>query len=380
MHIGSSPLGTEVTCEVCGRSSADISATLRVCAECIRERFEEAKPFIDTAHAEIRERYGLPRTAPRDPNGVRCSMCGNNCRIPEGGRGLCGVVKNVGGKLVREFGTPERGLLSWYYDPIPTNCVPAWCCAGSSGAGYPKWCYSPRGDIGFNNLSVFIGSCTYNCLYCQNFSFRELTVKGAPTMSAEELASKATENVSCICYFGGDPASQMPFVIRSAKIARERAEREGRLLRVCMETNLSMDRWSLKKFAELSIESGGGIKADLKCWSSEILYALSGVDHRVAFENFKLIGRRQRERPEVPFARASTLLVPGYVDEEEIRGIASFIASVDPSIPYSLLAFHPSYYMKDMPYVKGRDVERFLDVCRKEGLEKVRVGNPWLVI
>jgi pyruvate formate lyase activating enzyme len=371
--------GKAIKCEVCGRAGPDVSAVLRVCADCVRERFEEAKPYLESAHARVRGRYGLPPKAPRDPNGVRCGDCGNDCRIPEDGRGFCGIVENIEGKLVRRFGTPERGLLSWYYDPLPTNCVPAEFCAGSGGAGYPKWCRTPRGDLGYYNLSVFLGSCTYSCLFCQNYSFRELTLNGRPVMSAPELAGRADESVGCICYFGGDPSSQMPFVIESAKLAREAAVRDGRILRVCLETNLSMRSESLREFAELSLESGGGIKADLKCWSSEILYALSGVEHRAAFENFKWLAKQHRKRPEVPFARASTLLVPGYVDDEEIKGIASFIADLDPSIPYSLLAFHPLYFMDDMPYTKREDAERFLRICKEEGLEKVRIGNPWLL-
>lgn len=371
--------GTVETCEVCGRSARDISEALKVCADCVRERFDEAKTHLEAAHARVRDRYGLPAKPPHDLDGVRCGECGNNCRIPEGGKGFCGVVENVDGKLVRRFGTPDRGLLSWYHDPLPTNCVAAPFCAGSSGAGYPKWCRSPRGDLGYNNLSVFLGSCTYSCLFCQNYSFRELTTSGKPTMSAGELAESANEDVGCICYFGGDPSSQMPFVIESAKLAREAAERAQRILRVCMETNLSMNRRDLDRFADLAMESGGGIKADLKCWSSEILYALSGVEHRAAYENFRAIGARQGERPEVPFARASTLLIPGYVDEEEIRGVASFIADVDPTIPYSLLAFHPLYYMSDMPYISRKEVDRFMEICREEGLERVRLGNPWLV-
>ncbi|MEA1904578.1 MAG: radical SAM protein, partial [Candidatus Hadarchaeota archaeon] len=301
------------------------------------------------------------------------------CRIREGGTGFCGVVENVNGRLVRKFGTPERGLLSWYYDPLPTNCVAAWCCAGSSGAGYPRWCRTPHGDMGYNNLSVFMGSCNHNCLFCQNFSYLEYPTRGKPTMSAKELAERADGSVGCICYFGGDPASQMPFVIESARLAREAAEKEKRILRTCLETNLSMDRESLERFSEISMESGGGIKADLKCWSSKIQYALAGIENRAAYKNFELIGKRQRERPEVPFARASTLLVPGYVDEQEIRGVASFIADIDPTIPYSLLAFQPTFYMDDMPYVKKRDVDRFLEICKEEGLERVRLGNPWLV-
>ena len=371
--------GWAAKCEVCGKESRDISSTLKVCARCVRERFEDAKPYLEAAHERVRGRYGLPANAPRDPRGASCGECGNGCRIPEGGKGFCGLVENVGGKLVRRFGIPERGLLTWYYDLLPTNCVPAEFCAGSSGAGYPKWCRTPRGDIGYSNLSIFLGSCTYSCLFCQNYSFRELTFGGKPSTTASELAAKANESVGCACYFGGDPASQMPFVVKSAELMREAAEKEKRLLRVCLETNLSMSLESLRRFGELSMESGGGIKADLKCWSSEILYALSGIEHRAAYENFKWLGKRHRERPEVPFARASTLLVPGYVDDKEIRAIASFIADLDPTIPYSLLAFHPLYYMEDMPYTKREDAERYLQICKEEGLQKVRVGNPWLL-
>ncbi len=371
--------GWAAKCEVCGREAADISATLKVCAACVRERFEDARPYIEAAHSEVRKRYDLPPKPPKDPKGLRCGGCGNDCRIPVGEKGFCGVVKNVKGKIVRKFGTPDKGLLTWYYDSLPTNCVPAEFCAGSSGAGYPKWCRTPKGDIGWYNLSIFMGSCTYNCLFCQNSSFRNLTVNGKPVMTAAELAEKADKSVGCACYFGGDPASQMHFVIASAKIMHRKAEQEKRIFRLCLETNLSMNLPSLKKFGELSMKSGGGIKADLKCWSSEILYALSGVEHRAAYENFKWVTKLHRERPEVPFARASTLLVPSYVDEEEIRSIASFIADLDPNIPYSLLAFHPLYYMEDMPYTKREDAERYLRICRREGLQKVRIGNPWLL-
>ena len=371
--------GWAAKCEVCGREARDISSTLRVCAQCVRERFEDSKPYLEAAHAQVRARYGLPQKVPRDPRGVSCGACGNGCRIPEGGKGFCGIVENIGKKLIQKFGAPERGLLTWYYDPLPTNCVPAEFCAGSGGAGYPKWCRTPRGDIGYSNLSIFLGSCTYNCLFCQNYSFRELTVGGGPSMSASELAAKADESVGCACYFGGDPASQMPFVIGSARLMLEAARREGRILRVCLETNLSMNLPSLKQFGELSMESGGGIKADLKCWSSEILYALSGIEHRLAYENFTWLAKRHDERPEVPFARASTLLVPGYIDDEEIRSLASLIADLNPTIPYSLLAFHPLYYMEDMPHTKREDAERFVQICKEEGLQKVRVGNPWLL-
>ncbi|MGC8816689.1 MAG: radical SAM protein [Candidatus Hadarchaeum sp.] len=372
--------GYKSRCQLCDLEANYISEALGVCPTCVREHFDEAKPYLSAAHARVRRKHGLPPEPPRDGSGVECNDCGNRCRISVGRKGLCGVVENLEGKLVRRFGTPEKGLLTWYYDPLPTNCVPADFCAGSGGAGYPKWCRTPQGDIGYFNLSIFLGSCTYNCLYCQNYGYHELTVAGFPTISAGQLAEKADERVGCACYFGGDPSSQMPFVIASARVMREAAEKEGRLLRVCLETNLSMNRSSLEKFTELSLVSGGGVKADLKCWSPEILYALSGVDHRAAYDNFSWLARQHSRRPEVPLARASTLLVPGYVDDEEIRSLASFIADLDSTIPYSLLAFHPLHHMEDMPFTKKEDAERFLEICREEGLQKVRIGNPWLLV
>ncbi|MEM2874414.1 MAG: radical SAM protein [Candidatus Hadarchaeales archaeon] len=323
--------------------------------------------------------YGLPPRPPRDPSGAACRECGNECSIPEGGVGFCGLVRNVEGRLKRTYGTPERGLLSWYHDPIPTNCVPADFCAGSAGAGYPRWCRTPLGDVGMKNLSVFLGSCTFNCLFCQNFSFRELTCSGKPVMDAAGLSEKADGETGCVCYFGGDPSSQMQFVIASAEMIAGRAEGKKRVVRICLETNLNISPGYLDRIARISLGSGGGIKVDIKCWSPEILYALSGVETRLPYENFRRIGRLHGKRPEVPFARASTLLVPGYVDDEEIREMASFIADIDPTIPYSLLAFHPTYFMDDMPHTRREDAERYLRMCREEGLERVRIGNPWLL-
>lgn len=402
----------KTTCAVCKKGVENISALLKVCGSCVRERFSEARPFLEAAHARVRERFNLPLRTPKAPDGARCTNCGNRCSIPPGEVGLCGLVENRDGKTasildrlyelphVRRPGPGSKpvgaekhgrqplssshrpvplGVLNWYYDPLPTNCVPAEFCAGSSGAGYPRWCRTPRGDMGFYNLSVFLKSCNYNCLYCQNYSFRDSVGVAEYVMTPGELAEKTHAKVGCVCYFGGDPASQMDFVIASAKLIRSNAPDPARPPRLCLETNLSMSRESLHEFCNLALETGGGVKADLKCWSSEMLYALTGVEHRQAYENFEFLASLHGRRREVPLARASTLLVPGYVDDEEIRGLARFIAGLDPTIPYSLLAFHPVYYMADMPYTRRKDVERFVRICVDAGLRNVRVGNPSLL-
>jgi len=65
----------------------------------------------------------------------------------------------------------------------------------------------------------------------------------------------------------------------------------------------------------------------------------------------------------------------GYVDEEEVSAIAHFISSLNPDIPYSLLAFYPQFYMHNLPTTSRSHAERCKKVAEREGLRRVRIGN-----
>jgi pyruvate formate lyase activating enzyme len=71
--------------------------------------------------------------------------------------------------------------------------------------------------------------------------------------------------------------------------------------------------------------------------------------------------------------------VPGYIDETEIRGITSFLAKLSPEIPLSFLAFYPRYLMDDLPPTSKRHAYEALRIAKEEGLEKVWIGNSWLL-
>jgi pyruvate formate lyase activating enzyme len=114
---------------------------------------------------------------------------------------------------------------------------------------------------------------------------------------------------------------------------------------------------------------------DLKAWNETLHIALTGVTNRRTLENFKRLAKWSPSRSEPPFLVASTLLVPGYIDVQEIRCIAEFIKSLDPQIPYSLLGFHPDYKMIDLPATSRKQAGECLDVARQAGLKRVKVGN-----
>lgn len=367
-------------CLICRASSNLISSGLGVCLGCIREHPAEALKITEKVHAESRGRFGLPSSPPKDSDGVACGMCMNDCKIGMGKCGFCGLMSNVEDHLVRFGGTPEKGILEWYYDPLPTNCVALWVCAGCTGRGFPKYAYKQGPETGYSNLAVFYGACSYDCLFCQNWHYRTLSAQLKPVVSAESLASKADEKVSCICYFGGDPSPQMPHAIRTSEIALEQARKENRILRICWESNGYM-KWAFADQASrLSFESGGTVKFDLKTWDENLNKVLCGVSNKPTLENFRKIGEKFfRNRLSPPLLTASTLLVPGYVDTEEVRQLARFIASVDPRIPYTLLAFYPQYVMNDLPMTSRKWAYDCLKAARTAGVQQVRLGNVHLL-
>lgn len=69
----------------------------------------------------------------------------------------------------------------------------------------------------------------------------------------------------------------------------------------------------------------------------------------------------------------------GYVDVIEVANIARFIASIDIDIPYSLLAFHPQFYMSDLPLTSKTHADECLHAARESGLRNVRIGNVHLL-
>ncbi|MDI9619535.1 MAG: radical SAM protein [Candidatus Nezhaarchaeota archaeon] len=367
----------EVKCELCGKRSKHLSSALRICAECIKSRFDEALPFIERAHRASRSPYGLPSKPPRSPSGVKCALCSNECSMAEGEIGYCGLRRNVNGKLMSKTST-GMALLYGYYDPHVTNCCASWFCPAATGAGYPRYAVSSFCEVGYLNYAVFFYGCNFNCLFCQNASHKRLSE--APQTSSAQLLGNVlgNERCTCVCFFGGSPEPQLPFAISVSRIMLEEKP-SNRVLRICFEWNGCGNSALVKKAAELALVSGGNIKFDLKCFSEELSYALSGVPNKRAYENFEIIVEAfHGERRGLPLLSATTPLITGYVTPDEIEKIAGFIANLDPEIPYSLLVFHPDHYMSDMTITPRRQVEECLAAARRH-LKRVTVGNLHLL-
>ncbi|MCD6484503.1 MAG: radical SAM protein [Candidatus Odinarchaeota archaeon] len=362
-------------CKICGKESKYISSTLGVCKNCILNS-SDSESFIKAAHQRSRSIFELPVFPPKTKKGIKCNICSNECIIGEGERGYCGLRENKENKL-SSISSSNQAILYYYLDPIPTNCVAEWFCPASTGTGFPKYAYSPTRETGYYNLAVFFYGCNFDCLFCQNWEHKQLN-RGR-IVRVEEIIRVIKENkrISCICYFGGSPEPQFPFVINLSR--RILKEFNDRIMRICFEWNGAGNKILALKAAELALKSGGIVKFDIKAFDEKIHYALTGSSNKRVLENFEEIYNRFYEkRPEVPVLTASTLLVPGYVDKEQVEKIAKFIAELNPDIPYSLLVFHPDFMMSDLPPTPLEHAAKAY-LAAKKYLKRVHVGNIHLL-
>ena len=71
-----------------------------------------------------------------------------------------------------------------------------------------------------------------------------------------------------------------------------------------------------------------------------------------------------------------TLVVPGMNDsDEELRGIAEFLASISVNLPWHVTAFHPDYKMTDRGATRSEVLLRAVRFGQEAGLRYVYAGN-----
>ena len=361
-------------CKLCGYESEEISESIGVCVNCLRTKPQKALKIAKESHKKWRKLIGLPLQPPNE--GIKCSLCINECKIPEENSGYCGIIWNKKGKLVPITGGDDYAYLHWYLDPHPTNCVAEPVC--------PE-----REHRGFYNLAVFFAGCNLDCLFCQNIEHKYMIKDGKMDpfegiiMSSEELVNVAMKReVSCVCYFGGDPTPHAPYAIKTSREILKRAEKVKSIKRICWETNGLENPNIIREMVRLSLESGGIVKIDWKAYTPQVYEALTGINGEKALqrikENIKLISS-MKTRNEPPLLVVSTLVVPHYIDEEEVRKIATYLAKLDPEIPYVLLGFAPQHLMHDVLPTSKKQMEEVYYTAKEEGLERVFIGNPWLL-
>jgi pyruvate formate lyase activating enzyme len=282
----------------------------------------------------------------RLPGGrVRCNLCAHRCRLRDRQRGVCGVRENRSGVLV----TLVYGrAIAVHVDPVEKK---------------PLFHFQP----GSRTFSIATVGCNFRCRHCQNWEIsqyghlhRDRDVPGddLPPETIVEMARRSGSR--SISYTYTEPTIFMEYALDTGTLAR----REG--LRNVFVTNGYMTPEAVDLVAPVL----DAANVDIKGLRDEVMKRELKACHAPVLESVRRLKARG------VWVEATTLVVPGSNDsDDELRGIAEFIASVDHDLPWHLSAFHPDYQVLDRPRTPRHTLDRAMEIGRRAGLRYVYAGN-----
>ncbi|HSB71467.1 MAG TPA: AmmeMemoRadiSam system radical SAM enzyme [Candidatus Methylomirabilis sp.] len=274
---------------------------------------------------------------------VRCYACGHRCLIPDGRDGVCKVRFNRAGVLYVPGGYIGTSL---QLDPVEKK---------------PFFHALP----GAAALSFGMLGCDYHCGYCQNW-----------------ITSQAIRD--------GD-AMARPARVSPEAIVRCAIDHGAPIVTSTYNEPLITSEWAVQVFKvakahglKTAYVSNGNATPEvldyLRPWLDLYKVDLKGFDDK---HYRKLGGKLETVLETIPrlvekgfWVEIVTLIVPEWNDsDEELRGIARFLAGVSRSIPWHVTAFHPDYKMRDRSWTPATALMRAAEIGQAEGLHFVYAGN-----
>ncbi|MDR1971180.1 MAG: AmmeMemoRadiSam system radical SAM enzyme [Treponema sp.] len=264
---------------------------------------------------------------------LRCSLCPHRCRIPPGGRGLCGVRENAGGSLKLPYAAYVTAA-AW--DPIEKK---------------PLYHFRPGVWI----FSLGFAGCNLRCPFCQNWQISQLRGRGRPQgrelqpeealvlAEAEPPSGAAGGNTPSatakqIAYTYSEPLIHFEYLKTCMELAHCRGIANVLVSNGCIEIEKAREILPLVDAANI----------DLKCFSEKTYRDILGGNLETVLEFIRAA------RGCGVCLELTTLVVPGLNDSDaELDRCAEFIAGLEADggrpLPWHLSAYHPGYRWEAPP-------------------------------
>jgi len=275
---------------------------------------------------------------------VRCNLCAHHCRIEDGDSGFCRVRQNDSGTLYTiAFGeTIARSV-----DPIEKK---------------PLYHFLP-GTLSF---SIATAGCNFHCGFCQNWqisqaaSERGIVGDGRPFSPAQAAAEAEKNQCASIAYTYTEPTIFFEYARETALAAREKG------IKNVFVTNGYMSRQALDEAASWL----DAANVDLKAWSDDYYREVCKGRLKPVLDTIAAMKRTGI------WVEVTTLVIPKDNDaEEDLKGIAGFIAEVGTEIPWHISRFHPDYRFDSHAATPVETLEKAERIGRDAGLKYVYLGN-----
>lgn len=277
---------------------------------------------------------------------VHCFLCAHLCRIADKKFGVCGVRQNLGGVLYTcVYGKP----VSVHVDPIEKK---------------PLYHFLP----GSFSLSLATIGCNFRCGFCQNWEISQSKTKDGvdfqdKDVPCEEIVKAAVKNkCRSISYTYTEPTIFFEYAFDIAKSAKEKG----------LYNNFVTNGFMTKECLEMIKPFLDAANVDLKFFKDESYRRVCGGRLEPVLESIRLMHKMGI------WVEVTTLVVPGENDsDEELRGIAEFLVSVDKNIPWHISRFHPDYKFSAYDATPEAALKRAQCIGFKAGLNYIYVGNVY---
>ena len=276
---------------------------------------------------------------------IECYLCPHNCKIKDQKRGVCGVRKNIGGKLYSENYGEITGL---GFDPIEKK---------------PLYHYHP----GRNILSVGSIGCNLKCFFCQNWEISQATIDDISrhhTYEVEDivnLALQRKDNLG-IAYTYNEPVIYYEFMV---DVARE-IKKQG--LQNVVVTNGFINREPLQELMDYI----DAFSIDLKGFTNEFYRKHT----KSSFDPIKesLVQIRKNDK----FLEVINLVIPTLNDDPgEFEDMMKWMKdNLGENTPLHISRYFPSYKSTIEPTSPSK-LKEFYNLA-SQYLNYVYVGNIML--
>jgi len=275
---------------------------------------------------------------------VVCRLCAHRCRVRPGLQGICGVRRNVDGRLATLVA--DR-IVAADVDPIEKK---------------PFFHFLP-GTLSYSIATV---GCNLHCLFCQNWSISQWprtgsgVIPGQPATPRAIVATALAARCATIAYTYTEPTIFFELALATSRLAGEAG------IRNVFVTNGYMTEEALALVAPTL----HGANVDLKSFSDRFYRKVCGATLA------PVLATIERMRARSIWVEVTTLVIPGRNDsDEELGALARWLASVDRDMPWHVSAFRPAYRLIDAPSTPAATLHRAARLGREAGLRYVYAGN-----
>ncbi|MCD6467930.1 MAG: AmmeMemoRadiSam system radical SAM enzyme [Thermoplasmata archaeon] len=275
-------------------------------------------------------------------NKVQCFLCPHECVVSDGGRGICGVRENKGGKL---FTLIYGSVSSVAADPIEKK---------------PLYHFHP----GSYALSFGTVGCNLFCKHCQNYSISRAKPEDYPLreFSPDEPALLAKER-GCdgVAWTYNEPAIWHEFTLDASRVVK----REG--LYVVYVSNGFINEEPFREIGRYL----DAINVDVKAFNDDFYKRVAGARLQPVLDTCRL-ARELGIHLEVTY-----LVIPGLNDSvDEVKSFCSWVYDeLGADTPVHFTRFYPYYKMLGNPPTPFETLERAYNIAQREGLRFVYLGN-----